>query len=330
MIMPFVNDLAQEITRQVNVAGVTLEGPISVRDNSVVFRARVEDSAAADMAVKCCRDAATGRPDAVEAKRQFDALRRVGAALRPVERHCRVPSPLFFSERLGAYGMSWVDGESLTARMARKDERESLLSAFEQAGAWLGTLHRVGQVRQGAADLASKLEHMRAMQLAPVRHDVFRHALSLLVEASRADAASALRISWLHGDCKTDNFMLVQDGIVGIDISLGHENSVEHDLAQFLNNFDLLVFRPGFRHLLPAAAALRDAFMRGYRGTGLAVSAQFLYWMRLWSGLTLWHTTVYERPSPWPKRWLVNRMFASLVSGLVGERESAQVALTVT
>lgn len=311
-----LDELADELHRLHPQGRLSLQGPISVRGNSLVFRARGDAAQAPGLAIKCCRDTATGLPDVAEAQRQFEALQRVDAAFRTVERRFGVPQPRFFSVRLAAYGMSWVDGEPLTARMGRRHEAASLAPAFEQVGAWLGTLHRIGPVRQGPADLASKVEHMLTMQSQPVDDRRFRHAISALAEATGEETSRPLRISWLHGDCKTDNFMTVGDRIFGIDISLRYENSVEHDIAQFLNNFDLLLTRRRHAHLRSAAPALRRAFMEGYRGTGPAVSTSFLHWIRLWGALTSWHSAIYDRPAAWPKRWLTNRMFSLLITEL--------------
>lgn len=320
-----VAELTREIAQETGCPCVRLEGPISVRDNSVVYRARMGGGVRPDAAVKCCRQPDTGGCDAVLARRQFDALGRVDAAFRQRDHRFRAPAPLFFSARFGAYGMAWIDGESLTARMAREGGLESLAPAFERVGAWMAAFHCAGRAQAGTPDIAGKIAHLAAMQRQPVAHPLFQRSLRLLADCRAVEATMLLQISWLHGDCKTDNFLLARDATYGIDIGLAHQNAIEHDLAQFLNNVDLLALRWRFRHLRADATALNDAFMRGYRANGPAVSQSFLHWVRLWSALTFWHTSIAERRPAWPARWLLNRMFSTLVRGLVAAQGQVEL-----
>src|SRR5207247_3492400 len=110
----------------------------------------------------------------------------------------------------------------------------------------------------------------------PADDPLFPLAAAALIKDYPGVAALQLSISWLHGDCKMDNFMATRDSMFGIDYSLAHENAIEHDVAQFLNNFELLIQRMRFHRLAPIASMLIEAFMRGYHRTAPPISREFL------------------------------------------------------
>jgi Ser/Thr protein kinase RdoA (MazF antagonist) len=153
-------------------------------------------------------------------------------------------------------------------------------------------------------------------------HPSFERGIHLL--RSSVASSKPAQISWLHGDCKTDNFMLSRGRVYGIDIHVEHENAIEHDLAQFLNNVALQTLRLRFRHLKPIAPALTDAFMSGYRSAGPEVSARLLHWIRLWSAISYWHSSVAEHRPAWATRWVLNRMFSALVGELIAAQGQAE------
>ena len=289
-----------------------LEGPISVRNNSTVYIVRPGNGQSVRAILKCCRNPVTGLSDNESANRQFHALSRAHGALDSVGLGQDVPRPLLLLPAAGAYAMSWVEGEPLTAWLYRRCELSALVDACERAGHWLARFHTAGPLRAGVADIASKLIRIDEMRRLPVRHPVFKLALNALASTSDIILSPQLHISWLHGDCKADNLLISRANVVGIDMDLRYENSIEHDLAQFMNHLDLVLMRYRLLHLRRNAGLLQNSFILGYRKSGISINMDFLGWLRMWSALTLWHSSLVEAPPPWYKRWLLERQFSNL------------------
>ena len=124
-----------------------------------------------------------------------------------------------------------------------------------------------------------------------------------------------VEVTWLHGDCKADNFILTGQGIYGIDISLCDENPVEYDLAMFLNNLGLLLSGPQYIHVRAMQSRFEQAFWQGYRLLGPPVSQVYLDWTRLNFLLSQWHTMLNGQ-RPRINTWILNCMFSNLTTRL--------------
>lgn len=172
------------------------------------------------------------------------------------------------------------------------------------------------------ADLASNIDHLTEMRRDPVSHPLFGEALKAVAAYASRIADLPVATSWLHGDCKPDNFMASADGLVGIDISLRYENAIENDLTAFLNELELMLLDIRWRRATPHAKRLREAFLRGYISAGAPVCLAVLNWLQLWSSLTYWHAAIVENKPGWPKRWLLNRHFSTLVELRLAEMRS--------
>lgn len=310
-----IEQVRQSLSDHFDGAGVALEGPISVRDNSEVFHATIATAVPLEAAIKHCLLAQTKRPDAAAAEGQFVALQRVHAALANRDRRYRVPTPLYLAPALGTFAMSWVDGESLTKKMRHPAVYLEGPCWFEEIGAWLGNFHQAGPARRRRVDPGQQLGVAGELRASPLPDPSFATALLTVQKTAPRLADIEVEVSWLHGDCKTDNFIVSGPDTYGIDISLSHENPVEYDLAQFLNNLDLLLAEPQFLHLLGMRSKLEKAFWRGYMRTGPAVSHAYLDWLRLIFSLSFWHTILTERKRNL-RSWMLNRMFAKLVERL--------------
>lgn len=299
-------------------AKVQLDGPISVRGNSEVFHATIDTTVPLEAAIKHCLVPQTKTPDEVAARGQFVALERVHNALVNRNKRYRVPTPLFLAPTLGTYAMSWVEGESLTKKLRRPAVFMEGPRWFEDIGAWLGNFHKAGLVERRPVDLGQQLRVADFLRASPLPDKSFGTALLALQETAADIKNLEAEVSWLHGDCKTDNFILCGQCTYGIDISLSYENPVEFDLAMFLNNLDLILNSPQNLHLVGMQAKLEKAFWRGYLSTGPAVSHSYLNWLRLVFSLSFWHTTVTERQTSL-RTWILNRMFAKLAGRLSRE-----------
>lgn len=291
---------------------------ISSRENSCVFLATTGTGLAERVAIKCCYQTGTNVPDEATATQQYLALAAVYRAFQAkgMDVLC-VAEPVFFDGALATYGMSWVDGRSLTECMRHSYSRKRVAASFELAGTWLGRFHALGPIRRGSPDIAAQGRHLEVMQEDPVRHACFLDGAALLQSKGFALVSGAANMSWLHGDCKTDNFMFAGGDVFGIDVALAHESAVEMDLAMFLNDLDLRLLAPGFIHLAPLQADLRTAFLNGYGALGPSVELAFLQRLRLWFALTHWHSSIVEQQPRRLKRWYVNWVFSRLVRHLV-------------
>ena len=305
--------MSSEIAEALGCAHVLWDGPISVRNNSTVYIIHPSTGLPDSAILKCCRDPVTGQTDSVSASRQFQALSRTQTALARMGSAQDVPQPLLLLPAAGAYVMSRVEGEPLTACFYRRWDLAALVDVCERAGQWLARFHAAGPLRTDVADFASKLILIDEMKQLPVRHPVFEEALRDLASSTNI-ASLKLSISWLHGDFKSDNLLIGNERVVGIDIDLRYENSIEHDLAQFMNHLDLILMRYRLIHLRRSATILQDSFVRGYQKSGIVISMDFLRWLRTWSALASWHARCKDNPTRWYERWITNRNFSSLTN----------------
>ena len=308
-----VTELLPALVKQSGSATARVERKISARDNSVIYLAQLSADQADRVAVKCCLVPGTKIFDAPTAQMQFDALTRVHGAIQTGHGARQVPSPLFSMPDQGAYAMSWVEGDSLSSLLRSWRDSANVISAHEQAGRWLARFHRAGPSRMTLPDISENIIHLTKMRLHPVSSPLFDDALKAVAGYASRVADLPVATSWLHGDCKPDNFMVTPSGLVGIDISLKYENAIENDLTAFLNELELMLLDIRWRRAVPYARRLREAFLRGYLSEGAPVSMAVLNWLQLWSGLTNWHAAVVERKTNSPKRWLLNRHFSILV-----------------
>lgn len=296
-------------------APVDIGLPVSIRNNSRVFRAAIGTSPASFAAIKVCVEPGTGSPDATTAKEQYVALERVYRALTRGNPRYAVPEPLHRLDEFGAFAMAWAEGESLTRKMNRFSFYRGGRGWFEDVGAWLGNFHHAGPLRRQPVDMGDRLAVIDAISMSPLPDKVFANGISQLKKTASTSIEVNTHFSWLHGDCKTDNFILGDKCIYGIDIGLRHENPVEYDLAQFLNNLGLLLSGPKYFHLTGLQTRLEAAFLFGYRRVGPSYSPTALNWLRLNFLLAFWHAEIGKR-KPSLRRWTLNKLFARHVNRL--------------
>lgn len=301
---------------------VQLDGPISVRDYSEIFHALIGTAEPLEAAVKRCLDPRTKVADEPEARQQFAALQRINSAFGNRNRRYRVPTPLYLLPELGTFAMSWVDGVSVTRKLRHPGVFIDGPGWLEAIGAWLGNFHQAGPLQRRRVNVDEQLNALEDLPAAALSERSLAKAIAILQKTASPLESGEVAVSWLHGDCKTDNFIACGENIYGIDISLSHENAVEYDLAQFLNNLDLLLSSPKHLHLAGMKSKLEAAFWRGYSSTGPSVSPSYLNWLRLSFALFFWHETLKgERPNI--RTWILNRMFAKLVGHLSEKTTSA-------
>ena len=305
-------------------AQVQISGPVHVRDNSAIFHARIHATTPWEAAVKHCLLPKTNTPDQIAANQQFEALGRVHRALAKGDSRFAVPAPLYLDHELATFAMGWVDGESVSRKLRHPAVFFKGADWFKDIGAWLGAFHRAGPIRRRPLKLDERLAVVDDLRASTLPHAAFSLALELLQETATPLQNIDTQVSWLHGDCKTDNFILFNNRIFGIDISLIHENSVELDLAQFLNNLSLMLSSPQYLPISRLRPQLEKAFWQGYQSTGPSVSLIYLDWIKLLFAVTFWHTMLHKRKMT-VRLWVLNRIFSGLVERLCSNLELSQL-----
>lgn len=291
------------------------DAPVSARDNSNIYHATIHAPVPFDAAVKQCLVPQTNIPDALAAQEQYAALERVHAAFENMDGRYRVPTPLHLSSALAAFAMSWVKGESLSKKLRSPVALLEGQAWLRDAGAWLGHFHNVGPRRRQPIGEDERLTDAGNYATSAVPEKAFFHALRVLNESTPSLKSMVIEVTWLHGDCKVDNFILTDQGIYGIDISLCDENPVEYDIAMLLNNLDLLLSGPQYIHVRAMQSRFEQAFWQGYRLFGPPVSQVYLDWTRLNFLLSQWHTMLNGH-RPRINTWILNCMFSNLTTRL--------------
>jgi hypothetical protein len=288
---------------------VQIIGFLGSRQQSIICHALCDGR---ELAVKLCINGQTGKPDPDASRRQYSSLVLVHQKMLEALGHYDVPEPIVELPTLAGYAMSWLGGSSLSASL-RSCSVEAALVKCRRAGRWLGWFHHAGPLHSGRADLATKAADVHDMLSRPVASVVFAEAVSKLERDLSEIQQISTSMSWVHGDSKPDNVQLVADTTFGIDIDIRTSNSVEHDLAQFLNDMELMLRGARYLHLMSHRALLEQAVLGGYSESGPAYSARLLNWLRLWSAVSRWHARSYGQPARGLRRWLEIRAYTALV-----------------
>jgi hypothetical protein len=296
-------------------SGMALENPFCIRDNSNIYHTRIPAPEPFDAAVKQCLFPQTQSLDPLAAKDQYNALERVHTAFAGLDGRYSVPTPLHFSPALAAFAMSWVDGESLSRKLRSPLALIEGQGWLREVGAWMGHFHTAGPRR--SQRLGADPRHLDAGNYAAsaAPESTFSNAIRVLRQSAPLLKGLQVEVTWLHGDCKADNFILTGQEVYGIDISLTDENPVEYDIAMFLNNLDLLLSGPQHIHLRAMQSKFESAFWQGYGPCGPPVSQAYLDWTRLNFLLFQWHT-MQSGQRPRLNAWVLNRMYASSTAHL--------------
>lgn len=277
-------------------SAILVEGPTRIGRYSRIFRAQVP-GLPTPLVVKCLVDPATGGPDRVSARNQFDVLERVHRAMSVPDPFFRVPVPYFLAEGDGVVAAEWVEGKPMTDFfLSRELTLERGRDLFRSAAAWIRRFFALRPLPPAPIDMPSLLEGIEAIEHSPLSR--FRSASAALAELRRhAEAAAGfpLERSWLHGDFKADNLLVGDASMVGIDLHARYENLVVHDLASFVNHWELMVCDPRAfrwrRHREELVREFLDAFDRGY----LRERRLPYRWIALYGMLGIWEEFTRRR-----------------------------------
>lgn len=295
---------------------ISLIDLVFVRDNSVLFRVVLNTNPPQILAVKCCIELDTDLPDSIFAQEQFLALKQVEQALG--ECIYQVPMPLFFNKEKGILVMNWVNGKTLTEMLIKFQTGSQIQSLVYSAGNWVGMFHRVGPLEDGIFDLENKIEVIKELQIQPLDDELFKEAGEVLHKSAIMIHNRGVKCSWVHGDCKADNFIVNGTITYGLDFNLRYQNAIELDIAQFLNNLELLSLDPRNFHLRWQRKELCSNFIQGYQQAKIPISSHCIAWIRLYLLFSLWHTTLSTSESNL-KTWILKKLFQTLISELIYE-----------
>ena len=308
--------LVEWVSAQFGGATVKISQHANIRSNSRIYTACICSEEPFRVAIKRCLVPGTNIPDCDGVTEQYLALKKAAKTSAKPEKSFRVPEAICLFPEQGIYVMSWADGESLTKKLGRPDALFSGKTWFKQVGTWLGNFHLAGPLHEHVVNTEDRITVVRDLARCPIPHPPFKRAIQTAIETEKEFISAKAHASWLHGDCKTDNFILNKDEVFGIDLALKYENSIEYDLAQFLNNLYLLAASPRRFYLKPFLNTFERAFSEGYGASGIKVSNRYLTWLRLTLALSLWEERVLNSP-PGIRTFFLNTIFTSLANHLV-------------
>lgn len=309
--------LAELVSANLGGNTIGIKNRISTRSNSIVYEGWIGTDQPLPVAIKRCFVPGTNELDTEGASEQFLALKRLSDACgRNTPKLFRVPDPICIIPDYAIYVMGWAIGESLTNKLGALRAVWDAKIWFEQVGTWMGYFHSAGPLQERIIDSSDRIEAINDLNHSLISQQSFVRALKSAKDVSNDYLKTRSKTSWLHGDCKTDNFILGCNDVFGIDVSLKHENSVEYDVGQFLNNLYLRLSSPRWIYLKPFLNQYEKAFKDGYRSAGIEFSDRYLAWIRLTLALSLWDDRL-GRSEPSLRNRVLNAMFSSLADHLV-------------
>ncbi len=289
-----------------------VSGPLQQRTHSRFYKIE-NPHLPFSLAAKFFLQAERGLPNPRVASEQFNALQKINQ--RFSHPSYTVIQPVLIRPDHGLLLMEWIEARSLTSYFRYRVPRQQQLAGLQGAGSWLAHFHQSGSLTPGSFDWQHKQKEARLLQSRPLASKVFRRAAGTLVESSGQLETVTVQHCWLHGDFKADNVLIQPRSVVGIDIALRDLNAVEYDLAQFLNQLELLWYAPQRAwRILPGKAAgpeLSEVFLRAYQSIQPQVNPFVVAWLRLFLTLSLWQR--YRDSSPQSlKQVVLDWLFAKM------------------
>jgi hypothetical protein len=232
------------------------------RPYSEVLRVRLEggEGRARDVIVKVAQ----------AAERQFDAMRHARSGFA-ADGTLLMPRALDYLPDGPAVVMESLPGTPLAARIRRAlpwgASRRAAAARCAQAGRWLALYHAATtdaspRPLDGGTKWDFLLESLASLGHAGVDPALLRRLLAGLRPTAAEAFAWPRPVARLHGDFTADNILVDGARMIGIDVWGTFVNTVDHDLASFLNSLHLLRIAwplPG-----PSLDRLERAFLGGY------------------------------------------------------------------
>ncbi len=162
-------ELVERALQRVDSAPVQCQvtGPLQVRDNSRIFRARC-GLQPGWLAVKMCVDQRTGLPDGQSAAREFDTLEKVFSAM--AEGRYRVPRPYAMDQEHGLLITEWIEGSCMTESFCTlRCTPARAQNLVRTAAEWLRQFHASHPGPSSTLDIDHKLGEIDALEGYSVR-----------------------------------------------------------------------------------------------------------------------------------------------------------------
>ena len=293
---------------------LTVRGPIHVLEYSTIYQAdcsRFEFP----LAVKVCKDPATGRIDRATAKSQFLALDRVGSKMTSVD--YGLPRTVSLIEDQAMLVTEWICGDSLTNLLFRqRTSAAAMRELLGRAGTWIRLFHSGHRLPPARLDVSEKIVLLHeARNRSDLHNDYATRAAALLESSAARAAAENLRRSWTHGDFKTDNLLVAGRRLVGLDVHVIHEGAVQYDVAAFLNRLQMTLFDPRAWRLARHYPSFEEAFVQESLREEGTETALPLAWIRLYMILCSWMGQ-QSRRTGWVRKAYLERCFRRLTKRL--------------
>lgn len=193
----------------------------------------------------------------------------------------------------GCLAMEYVPSDTLRSRLVdRHQDIETRMALMREAGALLKMFHDRFAVEARRYDSDRSLEPVDIAFAETLMSSAANRYRTLLAHTAGLVDDITLEVSASHGDCKPDNFLCADDGILMIDVLMRHTNYCCADVAYFLNSFLLVALEPKRLPLLRHRRRAEAAFLDGYGWGKTPDSTGQLAWFRLRSMLLLWTGSV--------------------------------------
>ena len=292
-----------------------IEVLVAERDNSRIHHAR---SGSRGVAIKECVSRVTREPDSVAAEGEFAALAMVAERTRELGVDPLAPMPLVLCREHAAYAMTWAPGRTATELvLAPSTNPKEAASLGEAAGDWLRRFHACKALPARPNEFLSHLEYVDHLAKEAGRQEpILTRAASILVEFASSAATQRMPASWIHGDMKSDNLLVDEGKVTGLDLQLSNENTVAYDLAPFLNHLRLLRWSPRGVGRGRQLDRMAEGFLRGY-SPEMVDWALPLLWLRCY--LLMQTVASSKRSSHWRAlvaRWPARRELARTIAEL--------------
>ncbi|MGH7278315.1 MAG: phosphotransferase family protein [Candidatus Rokuibacteriota bacterium] len=293
------------------------------RPYSEIFRVVVEDgrTSAHELVIKVAR----------RADLQYRALTAVwpGFAGHPT---LTVPRPLDYLAEGPALVMEAVRGEPLLARLPIVLWHRRAVARAEndcrRAGQWLRFYHQQAESAGVGFNASAKwrllLQAFAELEAAGIDRGLLRHVVERLQSLLDGMDLQSRPVARLHGEFTVDNVLVDGEHVAGIDVWGGMVNTVDHDIASYLNSLLLLpLTRPVSARVVER---LRLAFLRGYHGRDLPDEPATTLLQAI--GLADVGLEILTRRRAWLVRAWVRRSVSAALGTLVNRRTALRAPIT--
>jgi thiamine kinase-like enzyme len=304
-------------------ADICVEGPVYRGINSCVFKV-TSPVLPYPCALKFFLKTRTLEPDLESARQQFVSLQTINSAIRE-SLHYRVLRPYLLMESEGAILIEWVNGQTVTSALpSLRPNAGRMQTLLKQSAKWLHHFHAAHLLASDYLDTGDRLDNIDRLQK-KIRHKgkFYGQCLTLLHKTAQAASAHKLPRSWAFGDFKSDNLILVEGAVFGIDISATTKDLVLFDMAQFLNHIETQSRRWKRPRLGIRKSRLSDIFIKAYlEGSDTTVEqiSLPLAWVRLYTLLHSWSKQRLSKNGLF-RGWFLENEYRTVAARVVRELE---------